>query len=44
MPKRKHRGDDDDNGGKGIVHDDVWCLDLQTLAFERVKKQGEWPG
>lgn len=41
-PKRK-KGDDEDDGGKGIVHDDVWCLDLKSLAFERVKKQGRAP-
>lgn len=39
-PKRK-KGDDDDDDGKGIVHDDVWCLDLKSLVFERVKKQGK---
>lgn len=38
-PKRK-KGDDEDDGGKGVVHDDVWCLDLKALTFERVKKQG----
>lgn len=26
--RKKH--DDDDDEGKGITHDDIWCLDLKT--------------
>jgi hypothetical protein len=28
LPKRK--GGDDADDGKGVTHDDIWCLDLKT--------------
>ncbi|KAI7844606.1 hypothetical protein COHA_001846 [Chlorella ohadii] len=42
MPKRGKKGDEEEEG-KGVIHEDVWVLDLKTLAFERVKKQGMAP-
>lgn len=40
--KRKKDADDADDG-KGIVHDDVWALDLKDFTWERVKKAGMAP-
>jgi hypothetical protein len=38
-PKKKKGNDEDE--GKGVVHDDVWCFNIPAATFERVKKQGE---
>ncbi|KAL4541299.1 hypothetical protein Ndes2437B_g05679 [Nannochloris sp. 'desiccata'] len=34
---------DDEDGGKGIIHDDVWALDLKNYTWEKVKKAGMAP-
>lgn len=38
--KGKKEGDDDE---KGIVHDDVWALDLLKWSWQKVKKEGMAP-
>lgn len=30
LPKKKKRGEDEEEEGKGVTHDDVWCLDIAT--------------
>ena len=42
-PKKAKNDADDDDDGKGVVHDDIWVIDLKTLLWERVKKQGMAP-
>lgn len=42
LPNKKKGGKGEEDEGKGIVHDDVWCLDLKSLEFERIKRQGGW--
>lgn len=39
---RKGR-DEGDDGGKGVIHDDVWTLHLKTLTWEKIKKAGMAP-
>ncbi|GAB4820430.1 hypothetical protein N2152v2_007476 [Parachlorella kessleri] len=39
----KRKAKDEDNG-KGVTHDDIWCLDLKSHQWERVKKAGMAPG
>jgi N-acetylneuraminic acid mutarotase len=36
-------GHDDDDGEKGIVHDDIWALDLVSWTWQKVKKEGMAP-
>ena len=34
----------DDRGDEhGVTHDDLWCLDLNTLQWEKIKKSGIFP-
>ena len=40
--KKKDGGGDDDDG-KGIIHDDLWALDLTSFKWEKVKKAGMAP-
>lgn len=35
--------DSEDDGAKGVVHDDVWAFDLDAGTWERVKKAGMAP-
>jgi N-acetylneuraminic acid mutarotase len=42
--KAAARSADADDGGRGITFDDVWCVDLKTFAWEKVKKAGMAPG
>jgi hypothetical protein len=34
---------DDEDDGKGIIHDDIWALDLKNYTWEKVKKAGMAP-
>ncbi|KAL4853408.1 Kelch domain-containing protein 4 [Chlorella vulgaris] len=43
LPNKKKGGKGEEDEGKGVVHDDVWCLDLKSLEFERIKRQGMAP-
>jgi N-acetylneuraminic acid mutarotase len=40
---RGNARDDDDDDEKGIVHDDIFALDLINWTWEKVKKQGMVP-
>ena len=42
--KRRGDGDEEDEEGKPVVHDDVWCYDLKAGTWERVRKAGMAPG
>lgn len=44
LPKLKRKAEDEADDGKGITHDDIWCLDLKSHQWERVKKAGMAPG
>ena len=34
---------DEEGEEHGITHDDLWCLDLSTMLWERIKRQGICP-
>ncbi|QDZ25591.1 hypothetical protein HOP50_18g81330 [Chloropicon primus] len=34
---------DEDDEEHGVTHDDMWCLDLGTMLWERIKKNGICP-
>lgn len=41
--KQAQKTEEEDDDGKGIVHDDVWALSLTSWRWERVKKAGMAP-
>jgi len=41
--RKKKAGSDDEDEGRGVVHDDIWALDLGSFTWERVKKGGMAP-
>jgi hypothetical protein len=41
--KKKGQDSDDEDDGKGIIHDDIWALDLKNYSWEKVKKAGMAP-
>ncbi|CAD7702273.1 unnamed protein product [Ostreobium quekettii] len=40
----KYKDDEDAEMEHGVVHDDMWALDLKTHKWEKVKKAGMAPG
>lgn len=40
---KKKGGSDEEDDSKGIIHDDIWALDLKTYKWEKVKKAGMAP-
>ena len=40
---KKKGGSDDEDDGKGIIHDDIWALDLKGYTWDKVKKGGMAP-
>jgi N-acetylneuraminic acid mutarotase len=40
---KRGKSSEEDAEGKGVVHDDVWALDLKVKTWERVKKAGMVP-
>lgn len=41
--KHGKKGDDEEEDDKGIVHDDIWALDVKNWMWQKVKKEGMVP-